>query len=219
MNWQKALAVVGVGLVPFGFALTSVKYYSYSYTPPPPDRHIEGVHRNWNTGNPDTTLLLPPCEVTPDKGERVVNNGTSFALMVTVKPITALACHADVSISAPAFDVEPDSQTFDLPDKQGNQSKAFTFLLVPKQPGTQLVTVNSQARQDMLYYQVKPSEFVPAWMNPFIGPVLSLFGPILTIPWWIDRREKKKKEKEDEERKAEAEEAKRRTTRRFKYQR
>ncbi len=43
-------------------------------------------------------------------------------------------------------------------------------------------------------YSVRPAEFLPAWLTPFISPFLSVLGPILTVPWWIERRQKKREE-------------------------
>ena len=190
MHWQKALALVGVGLITLAVVITAASFFGwplakYAWHPRRPDSHING---DWAYPGP------PVCFILLEKGERNVTVNTSFPLTITIKPGISLPCQADVFISAPTFDVKPESQAFVLPDEQGHQWKSYTFLLVPKQTGNQLVMVSSKYGQDMLYYTVKSSEFLPAWMTPFSGPLLSLFGPILTIPWWIDRLEKKRQE-------------------------
>jgi hypothetical protein len=193
MKWKTVLAVVGAGLLALGVASLSFTSFFFGFplkfSHRPPDRHIGG--HGWRSGNPDTS---PICEVVPVEANKEIDINTSFPLTITVKPTAALGCHADVYVSAPAFDVKPESQRFDLPDKEGNQTKTYTFLLVPKQAGTQLVSVNSEGGQEILYYSIRSSEFVPAWMNPFVGPFLSVFGSIFTIPWWIERQDKKRDE-------------------------
>ena len=213
MKWKTPLAVVGLTLLMLGLQGLASVYFrwpvpvKFAYTKPlPPDRLHSIVPIK---GGPTT---VAGCQIATAKDKDTVTLNVSFPLTVTVSiPTDTITCESHVSVYAPAFDVKPESQAFTLvADKQGKQTRTFTFLLIPKQDGPQLVKVDYNYEEDMLHYRVKPSEVIPAWMSPFLGPLLSLLGPTLTIPWWIERREKKKEaaqKKADEEAKKKADEA------------
>lgn len=71
-------------------------------------------------------VFTPACDVlpTPPTVGAEITPHTSFPLTITVQAVGSKSCHADVAISAHAFDVKPESQTFDL---QANQKRVFTF--------------------------------------------------------------------------------------------
>jgi len=201
MNWRKAFAVVGVGLVSLGAVFIVSTTWPLQRAGPlrPPDRHILTSYSHEYCPNcaPLPPRQFPACEVAPADTSREVTVDTSFPLTMTIKLRDSASCQDHVSISAPTFNIKPDSQSFDLPDKEGRQSETFTFLLEPQFDGNQLISINSDAGQYMMYYTVRPSEFVPSWMAPFIGPLLSVLGPTLTLPWWIERRQRRREQQNE----------------------
>lgn len=181
MSWgKKALASIGVGLVALGLLLLPTSWKSL-----PHDRYYYFVSQH--EGN-------EICKVQPVKDKSDVILNQSFTLNVIVSAGTEKRCKNVVVISAPAFDVKPESQEFDLPDEQGRTAETFSFLALPKEAGPQIVSINSDEGQYKLHYSVKTSEYIPAWMNPFLSPLLSVLGSILTVPWWIERRQKNREE-------------------------
>lgn len=192
MKWEEALAILGVELLFLGVRILTWKLVhdhpqwipiSFSWPHEPPQYWVKAA-----TDIPDCAVYI----VQPSLGDVTANN--SFPVKITVRAVGSSGCHADGATQGPGFDVKPESQKFDLPDKQGNQSMDFTFLLLPREVGKQAISLTSPTGKHVLYYTIKPSEFLPAWMTPIIGPLLSALGPMLTLPWWIERRKKKREE-------------------------
>jgi len=158
------------------------------------------------------------CDVTVDKTQsRILNVNESFTLTLHVadkledvvhktegmgggqkarnKPVQETRCETVINVYAPAFDVKPERASFLLPDDDGRSVRDFTFALLAKQSGSQVLVINYIGGEDRLGYSVRTYGLVPVWASPFIGTVIAFFGPILTLPWWIERRQKREEEK------------------------
>ena len=126
------------------------------------------------------------CEVRiDDHGNRKVKVGESFLFPIHVRA-SSLACHSEVSFSAPAFDVSPQSEKFQLPDDQGRRERTFSFNLLPTQTGQQIIVVNADGAQYQLAYTIYKYPYIPVSISDWFGSLNMLFGSMLTLPYWIE---------------------------------
>jgi hypothetical protein len=210
MNWREAFGFVGAGLFLTGLFMWAGLFPRFGR------EFKESEQFGQVSGDIEPLLKKPTCniELSPTTGTEDVTVDTSFKLDIIVKPNTATGCHSEVSVFGPAFDINPETQTFDLPD---SKQKNFSFLLAPKKAGSQLVNVYADDReQPLITYSVRSYGYIPAWANPFIAPLVTVFGTMFTVPYWIEREQKKreaeaKKRAEEEvaKKKADAEARKR----------
>jgi hypothetical protein len=190
MAWKSNLAVVGLLLIPIGIGIRYEVDQQASWQPPvPKDGFTSHVPKpTVPEYRPDCTVKVDPA----DKRKLTVNE--SFTLTVHVVNDTPLECKNEVRVFAAGFEVQPPSQPFTVPMKQ---QQDFKFTLMSKNPGSQVVEVSYNREEGYeqyeLGYSIRSNSYLPAWMTPFFGVIVAVFGPMLTVPWWIDRREKKAK--------------------------
>jgi len=195
MAWKTTLACVGVLLIPLGIGIRYEVQQQHSWQPPvPPDSFLSNVPKI------EAPQHTPDCTVKVDQnGVRTLTVNESFTVAVHVTNEAPSLCKTELKVFAPGFEVQPPSWEFSLPEKK---EQYFKFTLMPKNPGSQIVELTYNREQGYeeyeLGYSVRANSYLPAWMTPFSGTFAAFFGSILTLPWWIDRREKKREEKTKE---------------------
>src|ERR1039458_5030131 len=138
MNWRSAFAWTGLALIPIGIGIQLTLFEKAVGVHPPKDSVYVADREGTGEGTPD-------CDLNIDQStNRIVNLNESFTLTVHVKLKYGQKCESVVVIAAPAFDVKPEERRFALPDKNSKKEQDFTFVLLPKQPGTQMVAVAPQ---------------------------------------------------------------------------
>lgn len=140
---------------------------------------------------------IAPCSWTSNAPEKVISENKTTAIVIETKSSKESECESTLSIQAPGFDISPsrDTQTVNLPsDKSGS----ISWILSPRKTGTYQVSITDGI--DAKIYGVTVNNIfglsaVQAKSASFLG---SLFGPMLTVPWWWDRFRKKKEDKAPE---------------------
>jgi len=182
------LAVGGLLLIPLGFVLL------YILPENGPTQHLSPP--DISLAGPATNNPIPDCPVRIDRSvSRDLIKNESFTITMHVGRSDITQCENQVSVYAPGFDVKPESQKVSLPDKNLKKERDLTFTLLPKQAGSQIITVAYNGGEDKLGFTVDELGYVPPWLSAWGGPITSLLGGMLTIPWWIERWDKKREER------------------------
>jgi len=198
MDKNNLLAAVGVLLIPFGIALHYVLQRYEVSIPQPPVPEDNSIRRGTDLYifNP-----IPDCIVKVEtSGKRTLTINESFTVTVHVSNDATEQCKTKINVFAPDFEVQPPSWDFALPPDPAKKPHDFKFALMSKNPGSQMVVVSypiagGGEEQEVLGYSVRANAYLPEWLSPFSGIFVAFFGPILTLPWWIERRDKKREEK------------------------
>jgi hypothetical protein len=105
-------------------------------------------------------------------------------------------CEVDVSLRAAGFDKDPaDGQKFKL--TPGTNSRFWT--LSAKQPGDHEVIVSSGLEMRRLGLHILSNQFLDPATALLLSGLLSLLGPMATIPWWLEWREKRRSKQQKAE--------------------
>lgn len=203
VRWKKVLVFVGIALIAsscgyFGFHPRRVpeardaikafgKYSLYQFL----------SFANLGTATyPRVSWKAPPCEVVfpaiPEK-QRLHD---SFVIEVQSR-IKGKYCKSDVRVFGAAFDVKPEQQTVEIRLGQPSPQTIF-FSILPKYAGKQELLlygddINAWATKKITVYEYP---FVPPQISIWFPVLGVVFGSMLGLPWWLERREKRREQKE-----------------------
>ena len=118
--------------------------------------------------------------------EAVMSENENMALYIRATPLEGdEECQSSVAISAPNFRVVPDSH---FTEATSGRPGDYVFILAPEKAGRKMVSVSSEI--GYLAFDVQVENWMgisPFWDRVMVG-VGTVLGPMLTIPWWLERR-------------------------------
>lgn len=125
----------------------------------------------------------------------VMSESQNLALYVSATPFEGdEECDSFINVNAPNFTSAPTGHyVYATGDSQASH---YVFILSPQKAGSLMFLLTSD--QSSYHGDVT----VTNWMglNPFWSQMLvglgTVFGPMLTVPWWLDRRRESKEIKE-----------------------
>lgn len=137
------------------------------------------------------TLGPPPCkwEVTPP--ERVINENKSVSVLVSTKNELDEPCESILYLRAPNFDLSPasDNQKVAL---SATSSGSISWIITPRRTGSYELSITDNMNTKIMGITVKNMFGLSAVQGKLASMAGTVFGPMLTIPWWWDRFKKKK---------------------------
>jgi hypothetical protein len=141
---------------------------------------------------------LPECTVTLEDVDRAVMLNRSFNMLVDVRlGSSAFACRSRVELSAAAFDVKPEFVECNLSKASAQQTQQVYFNVLPKEAGTQQVVFTHSGdgggASRTMEFTVYEYPYVPPDVSFWFPRIGTLFGGMLTIPWWIELFRKRSK--------------------------
>ncbi len=140
----------------------------------------------------------PPCAWDVTLPERVMSEDDTQAVIVEAANEAGAECESTVSLRAPGFDTSPlkDEQKIALPL---NGKGSLAWVLTPRKVGTYQLVVTDVLNTKVFGITVTNVFGLNATQMRLFTILGGLFGPIFTIPWWLDkwlqRRAKPKAEK------------------------
>jgi hypothetical protein len=176
-------AIFGIILLFFGLALFG--YFLHLVNLDDLARSSDGINERMSSGGCLHALksAVPPTR-TPAIGESVL------IVLTFVNPDTE-DCDVTVSLDAAGFDKDPSGPAqFTL--APGTSTKYWT--ISPKAAGSHEVLVRSDLVDITFGMQVLSNQFFGASTTLVLSSVLSMLGPMATIPWWIDFYRRRKDE-------------------------
>ena len=132
-----------------------------------------------------------PCSWEAQEPERVVSESKSQAILVRVKNEVGEPCESKVSLRAPGFDISPikEEQVINLDDgKEGSLS----WILSPRKIGTYEIAISDPLNTKVYGITVTNVFGLSTVQAKLFSGLGTIFGPMLTIPWWWERLRKKK---------------------------
>ena len=139
----------------------------------------------------------PPCTWEVEPPEKVVSENKSQALVISTSNPVDVDCQTTLSLHAPGFDAAPPKveQIINLkPNGQGSLS----WILTPRRAGIYDIAVSDGLNTKVFGISVTNMLGLSAVQAKLASGLGTLFGPMLTVPWWWDRF-RRKKEKQNEQ--------------------
>lgn len=155
----------------------------------------DGVDVGDPLGNDTEERLL--CRrplVSVDLADRVMSEDDEQALTVVVgNQVDEVACVVNVQLAALRFDVSPPALSQTSMELASGETQSFVWLIAPRRTGehTIIVTANEELRS--LGVTVRTWLGLTAGQARVASWLATLLGPVLTLPWWLERWEKRRR--------------------------
>ena len=133
----------------------------------------------------------PQCAWQVKPPEKVISENKSQAIIVETKNTARTECASTISIRAPGFDTSPtdDEQEITHPVK-GKGS--LSWILTPRKTGTFDIAISDVLNTDIFGITVTNLFGLSTTQAKLFSIFGTLFGPMLTVPWWWDRFRQRK---------------------------
>lgn len=145
--------------------------------------------------------VAPPCSWNVSVPERVMAENKSQAVVVEVSNSVDVACESIVSLRAPGFDVSPAKDEQKITLKSGGKG-SLSWILIPRKTGTFEIAISDIVKTRIYGITVKNVFGLTTTQAKSFSIVGSLFGPMFTVPWWVEkmwfRRKRKQEQQKDE---------------------
>jgi hypothetical protein len=135
---------------------------------------------------------MPLCNWSAEELPRVLSENSSISLKINTKNTEQVDCETVLGLRAPGFDVSPakDEQKVNLkPDATGSLS----WIISPRKTGTYEVALTDNINTKSYGLIVKNIYGLNSFQTRALSWLGTIFGPMLTVPWWWDRLKKKSK--------------------------
>lgn len=145
----------------------------------------------------------PPCNWEVTEPERVMAENKSQAVVVKTTNNEKKPCESYLSLRAPSFDLSPAKEEQHVTLPAGDKG-SVSWILTPRKTGTYEVAVSDIIDTKIFGIAVTNVFGLTAAQAKVFATLSSLLGPMLTVPWWVDKwfqRKKKDIKKEDLEKK------------------
>lgn len=143
----------------------------------------------------------PPCSWNIDPPERVIAENKSQAVVVEVSNSIDVDCESIVSLRAPGFDTSPAKDEQQISLESGSKG-SLSWILTPRKTGTFEIAVSDIVNTRIYGITVKNVFGLTTTQAKSFSIVGSLFGPMFTVPWWVEkwwhRRKRKQEQQKDE---------------------
>ena len=139
----------------------------------------------------------PPCTWEVEPPEKVISENKSQALVISSSNGVDEDCETTLSLQAPGFDISP-PKTDQIIKLQANSDGSLSWILTPRRAGIYEIAVSDGLDTKVFGISVKNMLGLSAVQAKLASGLGTLFGPMLTVPWWWDRF-RRKKEKQNEQ--------------------
>jgi hypothetical protein len=147
---------------------------------------------------------LPPlCSWEATLSERVMAENRSQAVVVRTANPADRECQVTLAFRAPGFDVSPAKEEQKVALPAGGKG-SLSWILTPRRTGAFQITVSDILNTQVMGIDVTDVYGLTAIQAKLFSLIGSLFGPMLTMPWWVERW-RQRKEKREPPRKAQPE--------------
>lgn len=137
----------------------------------------------------------PPCSWDAKSPERVMADNKSQAVVIEVKNTDKKTCESILSLQAPSFETSPpkDEQKITVP---AGKAGSLSWILTPRKPGTYQIAVSDILNTKIFGITVTNMFGLTATQAKTFSFFSGLLGPMLTVPWWVDKWFQRKKKQE-----------------------
>lgn len=135
----------------------------------------------------------PPCSWEVASPERVVSENKTQALQITTSNAGSEPCESVLYLRAPGFDITPNKEEQKISLEAGANG-SISWILMPRKVGSYEIAVTDNLETKIFGITVKNLYGLNAVQAKAISFLGTIFGPMLTVPWWWDRLRKKRQE-------------------------
>lgn len=139
-----------------------------------------------------------PCKWEVNPPERVQSENKSQSIVITiVNEYDGEECESLISLRAPGFDLSPvkEEQKINLKEKQEG---SLSWIISPRKAGSYEIAVSDPLNSKVFGISVTNMfglSAVQAKTASFLG---TIFGPMLTVPWWWEKWFMKRKREDNQ---------------------
>lgn len=203
---RKLLALAGVTLFTLSIVIALLSETSTNKASPPDKAAPPASQRSRDTKPQKKTSAcdLKGVEAQP----KTVSEKEGLVLVITLSSGSSTNCQDTLSLDAPNFSVtsptkavsippdrEGKSNTIKQPSNKTEQPEVISWRLAAKEAGKHQVVVETSTDSELVDVVVKGKINWSQWLSS-MG---TIFGPMLTIPYWLDRwRERKSRRRPGE---------------------
>ena len=109
--------------------------------------------------------------------------GEAMIILLTFKNPNKKPCEVYVELEAAGFDKDPKgTRKIELP----SGVSFHRWSVSPKNPGNHRIIVDSGGASFVVGFTVLANQFVSPYVMNTVSVILSLLGPMATIPWWLN---------------------------------
>ncbi len=135
----------------------------------------------------------PLCSWEVSPPDRVMAENKTQAILIAVRNKEKETCESYIALRAPSFDTNPPKEEQKI-SLQPNQKGSLSWILTPRRTGTFELSVSDSIDTKIFGITVKNIFGLTSAQAKVFSFIGTLCGPMLTIPWWIERWHKKKQE-------------------------
>ena len=128
----------------------------------------------------------PFCTWEASISARVMTQNTSQAILVKLSNPTDKECQSTIAPRAPGFEISPMREEQKIALAAG-ATGSLSWIVSPRRTGTFQIAVSDILNTQILGVTVKDEYGLTAAQAKLLALVGSILGPMLTVPWWLDR--------------------------------
>lgn len=133
-----------------------------------------------------------PCVWDVGMAQRVLSENSSQTLVVSTENLIDAECQSELTLLAPGFDVSPRKETL-LLKAQPKSAGSIAWIVVPRTVGSYELAISDGIDTRTVGVTVTNTLGLTATQSQVLTFLGSLFGPMLTAPWWFDRWQQRKR--------------------------
>lgn len=135
----------------------------------------------------------PLCSWEATLPERVMAENKTQAVTINTKNETDTTCETSLFLRAPGFDISPakDEQNISL---ETGKSGSISWIITPRKVGSYEIALTDNLNTKVFGVSVNNMFGFTAVQAKILSSLGTLFGPMLTIPWWWERLRRRKPE-------------------------
>ena len=135
-----------------------------------------------------------PCAWEVDLSQRVLSENKTYSIIVNTKNPMDADCQSEVTLLAPGFDISPRKEEQIITAK-ANSRGSIVWIVTPDEAGEYEIAVTDGVDTVVTGVTVTNLFGLTAVQIQMLAVVGSILGPMLSIPWWLDRLQQRKKAK------------------------
>ena len=142
----------------------------------------------------------PPCVWDVQQPEKIMSEDKTQSIKVAFKNPAKKTCETYMSLRAPSFDTSPskDEQKISVPP---GKTGSLAWIITPRKTGTYELSVSDILNTRIFGITVTNIFGLNTTQAKVFSMLGTLLGPMLTVPWWVDkwfqRKRKQEPKKED----------------------
>jgi len=124
--------------------------------------------------------------------QRVLAEDNSQFLVVNATDPAKTDCQSSLTLLAPGFDISPHKEEQILTAKSQGSGSIF-WIVTPHKPGSYEIALSDGINTRVLGVTVTNLLGLTALQAQILTTLGTLLGPVITIPWWLERWQQRKR--------------------------